>query len=291
MSAPAFEINPPPSTHHHLILFARPPEELEFLYEGVKRCIPPPAGVISVVPAGSPHRVRSSGNKDELHIHLSPGLVGQVAAEAFGLDPARLAVPPLDALDLPQLRAAMMAADAELTAGAAGGRLAAESLANVLAVHLIRHVLLLAGPSAGRTAPCRRVGSAPSSSTSRNTSTRSRPWSSWQRLFDSAPTTSRGSSRQPPGCPRTSTSSCAASSGPGSSWTRAVTSHWQQSGCVSDSRIRASSPITSSAWSASPRDSSERPQESHKREQAGPRVRTVSPLGFRHDRGCVSPEP
>jgi AraC family transcriptional regulator len=85
--------------------------------------------------------VRSSGNKDELHIHLKAELVGQVAAEAFGLDPARLAVPPLDALDLPQLRAAMMAVDAELTAGAAGGRLAAESLANVLAVHLIRHVL------------------------------------------------------------------------------------------------------------------------------------------------------
>jgi AraC family transcriptional regulator len=34
----------------------------------------------------------------------------------------------------------MLAVDAELTAGGAGGKLAAESLANVLAVHLIRHV-------------------------------------------------------------------------------------------------------------------------------------------------------
>ena len=50
-------------------------------------------------------------------------------------------MPPLDILDLPHLRAAMGAVDAELTAGGAGGRLAAESLANVLAVHLIRHVL------------------------------------------------------------------------------------------------------------------------------------------------------
>ena len=33
----------------------------------------------------------------------------------------------------------MWAVDAELTAGGAGGPLAAESLANVLAVHLIRH--------------------------------------------------------------------------------------------------------------------------------------------------------
>ena len=34
----------------------------------------------------------------------------------------------------------MGAVDAELTTGGAGGRLAAESLANLLAVHLIRHV-------------------------------------------------------------------------------------------------------------------------------------------------------
>jgi AraC family transcriptional regulator len=35
----------------------------------------------------------------------------------------------------------MLAVDAELTAGGAGGSLASESLANLLAVHLIRHVL------------------------------------------------------------------------------------------------------------------------------------------------------
>jgi AraC family transcriptional regulator len=42
------------------------------------------------------------------------------------------------------------AVDAELTAGAAGGRLAAESLANVLAVHLIRHILAPRRPARGR---------------------------------------------------------------------------------------------------------------------------------------------
>jgi len=93
-----------------------------------------------LMPAGSPSRVRSSGRKDQLHIFLEPGLVGQVAAEAFGLDPARLTLPPLDSLDLPHLRAAMWAVDAELTAAGPGGPLAAESLANLLAVHLIRHV-------------------------------------------------------------------------------------------------------------------------------------------------------
>jgi AraC family transcriptional regulator len=43
----------------------------------------------------------------------------------------------------------MLAVDAELMAGAAGGRLAAESLANVLAVHLIRHVLAPRRPERG----------------------------------------------------------------------------------------------------------------------------------------------
>jgi AraC family transcriptional regulator len=44
----------------------------------------------------------------------------------------------------------MGAVDAELTAGGAGGPLAAESLANVLAVHLVRHVLTPRSPARGR---------------------------------------------------------------------------------------------------------------------------------------------
>jgi AraC family transcriptional regulator len=138
--APASELAQPVLTHHLLVLFGRPPEELDLRYEGVKRHVPPPAGSISLLPAGSPARWRWSGHNDTLHIYLEPGLVARVAVEAFELDPARLTVPPLDGLDLPQLRAANLALDAELTSGGAGGPLAAESLANLLAVHLIRHV-------------------------------------------------------------------------------------------------------------------------------------------------------
>jgi hypothetical protein len=117
---------------------SRPPEELDLRYEGVKRHVPPPAGSILGVPAGSAVRMRSSGSQDQLHICLEPGLLSRVAAEAFGLDPARVSLPPLDGLDLPPLRAAMLAVNDELTAGGAGGPLAAGSLANVLAVHLLR---------------------------------------------------------------------------------------------------------------------------------------------------------
>src|ERR1700733_11856017 len=116
-AVPASELHAPAITHHRLILFSRPPEELDLLYEGVKRHVPPPAGAILRVPAGSPARVRTSGCPDALHIFLEPGLVARVAAEAFGLDPARLTVPPLDGLDLPHLRAAMGAVNAELTPG------------------------------------------------------------------------------------------------------------------------------------------------------------------------------
>ena len=53
----------------------------------MKRNVPPPAGSISLIPAGSPGRVRSSGYKDELHLWLESGLVARVATEAFDLDP------------------------------------------------------------------------------------------------------------------------------------------------------------------------------------------------------------
>jgi AraC family transcriptional regulator len=148
-AAPAFELNLPALTHHRLFLFTRPLEELDLRYEGVKRSVPPPAGSISLIPAGSQAQVRSSGSKDELHIFLEPGLVARVAAEAFELDPTRLTVPPLDGLYFPQLRATMLAVNEELMAKGAGGRLAAESLANLLAVHLIRTVFGLR-PPAGR---------------------------------------------------------------------------------------------------------------------------------------------
>jgi hypothetical protein len=47
-----------------------------------------------------------------LHVFLEPGLLSRVAAEAFDLDPARLTVPPLDGLDLRQLRVPMLAVGA-----------------------------------------------------------------------------------------------------------------------------------------------------------------------------------
>jgi AraC family transcriptional regulator len=137
---PSTEIDVPPLTHHTLVLVDRPPEQCELRIDDVDRHVPASAGSISIIPAGSTSRWCWSGRKDSLHVFLEPGLIARVAAESFDLDPSRVEVPPLDRLDLPRLRAAMQAVDAEIAAADAGSSLAAESLANILAVHLIRHL-------------------------------------------------------------------------------------------------------------------------------------------------------
>src|SRR5260370_40251496 len=48
------EIERPPLTHHELVLFNRPPDVFALDYEGVRRNLPPAAGTVAVVPAGTP---------------------------------------------------------------------------------------------------------------------------------------------------------------------------------------------------------------------------------------------
>ena len=98
---PPNEAHQPPLTHHTLLLFLHTPKEFEMQCDGVNRVVPPRAGSILVVPAGSPVRYRWSSHSDSLHVFLEPGLVERVAAEAFDLDAVRAPVPPLDGMELP----------------------------------------------------------------------------------------------------------------------------------------------------------------------------------------------
>ena len=129
----------PPMTHNMLLLFLGTPKEYEVCTEGIRRVVPPPAGSILMVPAGQPARYRWSGHSDSLHVFLDQAVVERVAGEVFELDSARATLPPLDGLDLPRLRSAMLAVNDELVDGGTGGGLAAESLANLIAVHLLRN--------------------------------------------------------------------------------------------------------------------------------------------------------
>jgi AraC family transcriptional regulator len=146
-ATPAFEIDYTGQTHHGFTLFTRPPDQFAIGFEGVTRHTPPSAGSIILVPAGIPVRAHSSGFKDVLHVFVEPEVVERVAAEAFELDPAKLSIPPIDGLQHPQLRAAMLAVRDELSVEGGGDRLAIESLANLLAVRLLRHASALRPPA------------------------------------------------------------------------------------------------------------------------------------------------
>jgi AraC family transcriptional regulator len=134
------EFSLPPASRHSLVLTIRPAEMLDVRYAGVRVKRPPFAGSVNVIPAGSSVEWCRKGSMDALFIQLEPSLVARVAAESFGFDSSRTVLPPLYSLNVPELRSAMLAVDAELRAGGVGGSLLAESFANVLAVHLIRHI-------------------------------------------------------------------------------------------------------------------------------------------------------
>jgi AraC family transcriptional regulator len=134
------EIQIPSLSQHLLILHTKPAPVMNFRYQDVKRETPPSVGSITVIPAGSITECCWRGTKDGFHIHLDPKVVARLAAILFELDLSRTTVPSRDALIAPELRSTMLAVDAELRTGGVGGPLIIESLANTLAVQLIRHL-------------------------------------------------------------------------------------------------------------------------------------------------------
>jgi AraC family transcriptional regulator len=126
-------------SQHIIVLFTNPPTEMSVRCQGVNRTSPPPLGSIALVPAGAVADVSWRGAKDCLQVYVEPALVKRVAARSFERD-LSWAIPPLDAFTAPALRSAMLAIEAESEAGGLGGPLLMESLSNILAVHLIRHV-------------------------------------------------------------------------------------------------------------------------------------------------------
>ena len=146
---PDNEVDLPPTTHHWLIFIHRRPSFFSLRFGGQEWTDDSP-GSITLIPAGYPSRWRWSGASESTHILVEPPLLSRVAAEALDLNPDRVTLPPVANLSHPEVAAAMLALDAELRAGGPGGRLVAESLGNVLAVHLLRR---FAGPGPGAVQP------------------------------------------------------------------------------------------------------------------------------------------
>jgi AraC family transcriptional regulator len=139
VAPPDAEVDVPPTTHHWLVLNHGLPADFSLHFAGQEWTGPPPLGPVTIIPAGYPSRWRWRGASDSTHILVEPRLLARVAAETLDLNPDRATLPPVYDLSHPQLRAAMLALDAELRQGGPGGRLLVESLGNVLAVHLLRH--------------------------------------------------------------------------------------------------------------------------------------------------------
>lgn len=104
-------------------------------------------GGVCVIPAGLPYSARLEGESEHLALYLKPSLLLRVASETRAA--RSFEVVERHAPSDPVIRSVGLALLAELESEAPGGRLYAESLANVLAVHLLRHYTA-AGGSAQR---------------------------------------------------------------------------------------------------------------------------------------------
>lgn len=93
-----------------------------------------------VIPSGQPFAATLEGEAEFLAVYLDPSLVLRAAAEdAPAAMSGGVEVIEKTSLDDPLIVQIGQALLAELEADAPGGRLYAQSLANVLAVHLLRH--------------------------------------------------------------------------------------------------------------------------------------------------------
>ena len=135
------EFSLPPVSLHAITLILRPSEKLYARSEGLKLDRTVPTGSIISIPAGGAVLADWQGSQDYLRIFLEPSIVARVATESFEFDSTRTVVPPFYSTDAPGLRSAIMALHHELRAGGGtGAQLLAESLANILSVHLIRYI-------------------------------------------------------------------------------------------------------------------------------------------------------
>jgi len=100
-------------------------------------------GGVCVIPAGLPYSARHEGETEHLALYLEPSLLLRAAAESRVAGSVEVVerFAPSD----PVIRSVGLALLAEIESEAPGGRLYAESLKNVLAVHLLRHYTALGG--------------------------------------------------------------------------------------------------------------------------------------------------
>lgn len=95
-------------------------------------------GDISITPAKVPFFARWDGEDHYLQIRIASGFIQTVALEALAINPDNLELQSEFRIRDPQIEAIGMMLLTELQQGNSGSKLYIDSLANVLAVHLIR---------------------------------------------------------------------------------------------------------------------------------------------------------
>lgn len=95
-------------------------------------------GAVDIVPAGNPAYWRMEAESEDVNMLLEERFVQRVAAEA-GVDPKETEILAFFSAREPQIERIGLSLLSEIKTGGLGGDLYAESLANVLALHLLRH--------------------------------------------------------------------------------------------------------------------------------------------------------
>jgi AraC family transcriptional regulator len=128
----------PAIPRHVLVINLSSPSEIQERLVGRQGHLE--TGNLVILPAGAPTswHLEREGEVRHLHLYLSPTLIQKIAASA-DINPDRVEL--IDRLGIfdPQVEAIALSLLSELRLDGLGGKLYAESLANILAIHLLRH--------------------------------------------------------------------------------------------------------------------------------------------------------
>jgi AraC family transcriptional regulator len=94
---------------------------------------------VDVLPAGTPAYFRMGAASEDMSMLLEDRFIRRVAREAGVADPDKIEIVPFFSAPDPQVERIGLSLLSEMGTGGLGGELYAESLANVLALHLVRH--------------------------------------------------------------------------------------------------------------------------------------------------------
>jgi AraC family transcriptional regulator len=136
--APSLELDAPPLSMHAVSLALNAVPRLMQRRDG--RCVDGSREQweVQILPAGHPSYWRAEGVVENVFIALEPPFLQQVALEACDLDPARVEVQHVFAASDPVIKHLGYALWGELHTDGLGGQVYAASLAQVLAIHLLR---------------------------------------------------------------------------------------------------------------------------------------------------------